>query len=45
MACERQLENGREDADAIVALGSVGGSTNVVSDRFVQLAKRCISSV
>ena len=45
MAGERQLADGREDAHAVVGLGAVGGSTNVVSERFVQLAKRCISSV
>ena len=35
---------GREDAHAVVGLGSLGGRTNVVSDRFVQCANRCICS-
>ena len=42
---ERQLAVGGEDPHAVVGLGPVGGSTNVVSERFVQCAKRCISSV
>ena len=36
---------GREDAHAVVGVRVVGGSTNVVSERFVQFANRCISSV
>ena len=36
--------DGREDAHPVVGPGSDGGSTNVVSDRFVQCAICCMSA-
>jgi hypothetical protein len=38
---ERQLGGRREDPQPVVGGRFSGGSTNVVSDRFVQAAKRC----
>ena len=45
VAGEGQLGDRREDPDPVVGAGSVGGRTNVVSERLVQFANRGISSV
>jgi hypothetical protein len=45
MPRERQLVVGVKIRVRRSAAASRGGSTNVVSDRFVQCAKRCIASV
>ena len=45
MAGERQLDTRREDPHAVVGAASDGARTNVVSDRFVQRAKRSMSDV
>ena len=42
VAGEGQFGHGREDPHPVIRAGSAGGSTNVVSDRFIQCANRCI---